>query len=100
MLYFSGDLPELPTIDNTIQHDGIADELRLILEGDKDMKKNVSRLIMFCAVILGFMLVIDAIGFAHIKNPQFVAAHYVPGEEKPINDAVTLKDQTLSARES
>lgn len=63
------------------------------------MKKNVFRLIMFCAAILGFMLVAHNIGFARSHNTNFVAAHYVPGEEKPII-AAAFKAQAMSSWEA
>jgi uncharacterized membrane protein len=63
------------------------------------MKKNVFRLIMFCVVILGFVLVADDIGFARSHNPNFVAAHYVPSEEKPVI-TVALKAQAPSTWEA
>lgn len=100
MLYFVGEPAGKILIVNAMEHDGTADKRRLIPEGDIDMKKNVSRLIMFCAVILGFMFVVDDVGFARNHNPNFVAAHYTPGEGKPVNDAVVVKEQTGSTWES
>jgi hypothetical protein len=64
------------------------------------MKKNTSRLSVFCAVILGFMLAGYDVGFAHTQSLNLVAAHFVPAAEMPINVAVTLKEQTPSTWQS
>ena len=50
------------------------------------MKKNTSRLIVFCAVIMGFMLVSYDSSFAHTQSLNLEAAHFVPAAGMPIND--------------
>jgi len=64
------------------------------------MKKNASRLIVFCTVILGFMLVGYDISFANTQSLNLEAAHFVPAAGMPINDDVTPKEQTSSTWQS
>ena len=64
------------------------------------MKKNTSRLIVFCAVIMGFMLVGYDSSFADAQNLNLEAAHFVPAAGMPINDDVTPKEQASSTWQS
>ncbi len=64
------------------------------------MKKNFSRSIVFCAVILGFMLVGSDIGCAQTQSLNLEAAHFVPAAEMPINGASTAKENVSSTWQS
>lgn len=64
------------------------------------MKKNTSRLIVFCAVMLGFMLAGYDSSFVHAQSSNLEAAHFVPAAGMPINDDVTPKEQTSSTWQS
>jgi hypothetical protein len=63
------------------------------------MKKNASRLIVFCAV-MGFVLAGYDISFADTQGLNLEAAHYVPAAAMPVNGALTLTEQTSSTRQS
>ncbi|MGE5818746.1 MAG: hypothetical protein ACM37Z_12030 [Deltaproteobacteria bacterium] len=64
------------------------------------MKKDISRLILSCAVILGFALIGYNISFAHTQSPNLQASHFIPATEMSVIGAVTPKEQTPSTWES